>query len=62
VESSQRGFTLHVSTDMWFYLAITAPLMIATLLGWYCWELRVWLRSSEGGGVDLEMGSEHEKV
>lgn len=31
---------LNVSRDMWFYLAITVPLMVATLLGWYLWERR----------------------
>jgi hypothetical protein len=40
VESADGLLQLDVSRDMWFYLAITAPLMVATLLGWYLWERR----------------------
>ncbi len=40
VDSADGLIHLNVSRDMWFYLAITAPLMVATLLGWYLWERR----------------------
>jgi hypothetical protein len=40
VESADSTLHLNVGNDMWFYLAITVPLMVATLLGWYLWELR----------------------
>jgi len=30
-----------VSRDMWFYLAITAPLMVVTFLAWGIWEWRI---------------------
>ena len=40
VDSADGLLLLDVSRDMWFYLAITAPLMVATLLGWYLWERR----------------------
>jgi hypothetical protein len=40
VESTDNILRLNVSHDLWFYLAITAPLMVATLLVWYLWELR----------------------
>jgi len=46
---------------MWFYFAITAPLMIATLLGWYWWGLTLRRKTKaddNGRGVDLEMGKE----
>lgn len=38
VESLAGVMHLTVSADMWFYLAITAPLMFLTLLGWWLWE------------------------
>jgi hypothetical protein len=40
VDSADGLLHLSVSRDMWFYLAITAPLMVTTLLGWYLWERR----------------------
>jgi len=40
VDSADGLLRLNVSSDLWFYLAITAPLMVATLLGWYLWERR----------------------
>jgi len=40
VESLSGVMRLNVSQDMWFYLAITAPLMVATLLTWGLWELK----------------------
>lgn len=44
VSPSTKGLVLDVSHDMWFYLALTLPLMVATLLGWYLWEMRAHQR------------------
>jgi hypothetical protein len=44
VSPSNRGLVLNVSRDMWFYLALTLPLMVATLVGWYLWEMRARYR------------------
>jgi len=38
VESLEGVMRLNVSKDMLFYVAITFPLMVATLLGWWLWE------------------------
>jgi hypothetical protein len=38
VESLEGVMRLSVSNDMLFYIAITLPLMVATLLGWWLWE------------------------
>jgi preprotein translocase subunit SecY len=38
VESLEGIMRLSVSKDMLFYIAITLPLMIATILGWWLWE------------------------
>jgi hypothetical protein len=38
VESLGGLMKLNVSQDMWFYLAITVPLMVFTFLVWGSWE------------------------
>ncbi|KAG9229548.1 hypothetical protein BJ875DRAFT_546881 [Amylocarpus encephaloides] len=40
VESLRGVMKLNVSQDMWFYLAITLPLMSTTLVMWWVWNWR----------------------
>jgi hypothetical protein len=42
VESLSGGMKISVAPEIWFYLAITAPLMTVTFFVWWMWEL--WLR------------------
>ena len=42
VESLSGLMKINVAPEMWFYLAITAPLMVATFLAWWGWDL--WVR------------------
>ncbi|CAG8973159.1 hypothetical protein HYALB_00008751 [Hymenoscyphus albidus] len=41
VESLNGIMKLHATADMWFYLALTAPLMLVTMVGWWLWQFRV---------------------
>jgi len=54
VESLQGFMQLTVDPTMWFYFAITAPLMIVTFLAWWLWEYlmrrRARQREIEEGG------------
>jgi hypothetical protein len=54
---------INVAPEMWFYLAITAPLMVVTFLAWRMWEW--WGRRRErarlreqAGLLDEEEGME----
>jgi hypothetical protein len=61
VDSADGLLHLNVSRDLWFYLAITVPLMVTTLLGWYLWERRSRhvVRQVLENGIDLaEKGGE----
>lgn len=40
VETVAGVMRLNVTKDMWFYFALTAPLMAVTLLTWGLWELK----------------------
>jgi hypothetical protein len=40
VESLTGVMQLSASNDLWLYLAITAPLMLVTILGWWLWEVK----------------------
>lgn len=40
----QGRLAVNVQPDLWIYLAITAPLTLGTLLGWWAWE-----RWNQGG-------------
>lgn len=42
VESLSGLMKINVAPEMWFYLAITAPLMVVTFLAWWGWDL--WVR------------------
>ena len=62
---SSSPMRVHVKRNMWFYLAITAPLMVVTLLGWFSWEWRSLPRTKQqcadvavedGDTKALEMG------
>jgi uncharacterized protein (DUF983 family) len=59
-----KMLTLRVSPDMWFYLAITLPLMVFTLLGWYWWEMRSRRKAKlvAADYVDVEMEAEKRPV
>jgi len=46
VESVEGTMRLNVSKDMWFFLILTLPLMLITLLGWWLWELITRRRAS----------------
>ncbi|KAH8602314.1 hypothetical protein B0O99DRAFT_708077 [Bisporella sp. PMI_857] len=37
---------IRVDQDMWFYLAITVPLMVVTILSWRLWELKMRYKSA----------------
>lgn len=64
--SSAHLLQITASRELWFYLAITAPLMLVTVCGWWAWEL--WSRHrGKGwmgrGEVDEEKGeAEGERV
>jgi hypothetical protein len=45
VESLGGLMKLNVTQDMWFYLAITVPLMVFTFLAWGVWEWTVRRRA-----------------
>jgi len=45
VESLSGVMRLNVSQDMWFYLVITAPLMLVTMLGWWLWDANIRRRA-----------------
>lgn len=57
VASASDGLKLNVSNDMWFYLALTLPLMVVTLIGWYLWE---WRANQCERLVDVEEDSKNE--
>ncbi|KAF8537920.1 hypothetical protein BDD12DRAFT_911130 [Trichophaea hybrida] len=38
VQSLEGGISLAVSREMWFYMAMTLPLMLFTMTAWFCWE------------------------
>ncbi len=48
VESLEGVMRVSVSKDIYFYLAITIPLMVLTFLVWGLWEFRV-RREARGG-------------
>lgn len=59
--SSTHLLQITATRELWFYLAITAPLMLVTICGWWAWEL--WSRHRGkgrkgwmGGELDEEMG------
>jgi hypothetical protein len=56
VESLAGVMRVSVSKDIYFYLAITIPLMVATFSAWALWELK--MRRKERAGYiaknDLE--------
>lgn len=59
--SSTNLLQVTATRELWFYLAITAPLMLVTVCGWWAWEL--WSRHRGkgrkgwmGGETDEEMG------
>lgn len=54
VESLEGVMQLSVSKDMLFYIVITLPLMVATLLGWWSWEYFSKRRKRVGVGEDEE--------
>ena len=54
VESLEGVMRLSVSKDMLFYVAITIPLMVATLLGWWLWEYMSKRRKRAGPEGDDE--------
>jgi hypothetical protein len=54
VESLEGVMRLSVSKDMLFYIAITLPLMVATILGWWLWECKSKRRKRHGMGEDDE--------
>lgn len=64
--SSTHLLQITATRELWFYLAITVPLMLVTVCGWWAWEL--WSRHRGkgwmgGGGVDEEKGEgEGERV
>jgi len=41
VKSLEGVMRIDVSKDMWFYFAITAPLMAVTIGGWLLWDMKV---------------------
>jgi hypothetical protein len=63
VDSQESGsaLSLNVSRDLYFYIAITVPLMVATLLVWYLWELRSDRASRRIRARDRKAGSDDEK-
>ncbi|PMD43573.1 hypothetical protein L207DRAFT_300392 [Hyaloscypha variabilis F] len=46
IESVEGTMRLNVSKDMWFFLILTVPLMLITLLGWWLWELIIRRRAN----------------
>jgi hypothetical protein len=40
VESLGGVMRISTNKDMWLFLAIAAPLMLATFLGWWLWEVK----------------------
>jgi preprotein translocase subunit SecY len=54
VESLEGAMRLSVSKDMLFYIAITLPLMIATILTWWLWECMSKRRKRAGMEEDVE--------
>ena len=57
VESLENVMRLSVSKDMLLYIAITLPLMVATILGWWLWEYLS--NRKKRAGID---GDDEEKV
>lgn len=67
--SPGSSLTLRVDKNLWFYLAITAPLMLVTLLSWYWWELRTRRRMKKvaasvamATGGDIALKNEYSNV
>ncbi|KFY62104.1 hypothetical protein V496_04729 [Pseudogymnoascus sp. VKM F-4515 (FW-2607)] len=54
VESLEGVMRLAVSKDMLIYIAITLPLMVATILGWWLWEYMSKRRKRAGMEEDDE--------
>jgi len=61
VSSATEGYLrIDTSKNMLVYLAITLPLMLLTLLGWFIWDVysRKKYRQSEKNDGDLEKAIE----
>jgi len=57
VTSSHSGLTVKADDGMWFYLALTLPLLLVTLGVWYVWEWRTRRRLRAGdieGNLKIE--------
>jgi len=56
VENLAGGMRVSVSKDIYFYLAITFPLLVVTFLVWWLWEfkMRRKARCCEIAKVDVE--------
>ncbi|KAE8449686.1 hypothetical protein EG329_007461 [Mollisiaceae sp. DMI_Dod_QoI] len=57
VTSSHSGLTVKADDGMWFYLALTLPLLVVTIGVWYIWEWRARRRLRAGdieGNVKIE--------
>jgi hypothetical protein len=61
-KSSAGILRLEVTRDMWIYFAITAPLMLITLLGWWLWEVRIRRRAGLLKARDEEDGQKIKNV
>jgi hypothetical protein len=53
VESAAGVMRISVSKDIYFYLAITIPLMVTTFLAWWAWEFKM-RRKASGGDIAEE--------
>jgi hypothetical protein len=66
IESLSGVMKINVAPEMWFYLAVTAPLMVVTFLVWGMWEWwsrrRVRARSRERVGLGDEEEGMDENV
>lgn len=60
---NDSSMDVRADPDFYFYLAITLPLMLVTLAGWFAWNIHEWRRSGHLYGVekptrtaDVELG------
>jgi hypothetical protein len=52
VDSLGGIMTLNIDRSMWFYLAITVPLMAVTLFGWWLWEKKIRRKNARRQGTE----------
>lgn len=56
VESVAGVMRISVSKDIYFYLAITIPLMVITFLAWWAWGFKMRRKASGGDIAEEDVG------